>query len=148
MRQCLARFGFCRSTWAAAVERGDIVPRDFRIPLQQLLVAGRRTSRHHLKQRLIQAGLKEHRCERCGVSEWNGEPLSMQLHHKNGDGTDNRLPNLEFLCANCHSQTDTYGGRNGHKRPKAHLRLVEPPDDEPSGDEGGSAEPPGEPHAM
>jgi hypothetical protein len=21
-----------------------------------------------------------------------------------------------LLCANCHSQTETYGGRNGHRR--------------------------------
>jgi hypothetical protein len=40
----------------------------------------------------------------------------MQLHHVNGDGLDNRLENLELLCANCHSQTETYGGRNGHRR--------------------------------
>jgi DNA-binding CsgD family transcriptional regulator/predicted DNA-binding protein (UPF0251 family) len=94
MRQCLKRFGFARSTWAAAVERGEIEPRDFRIRLEDLLVAGRRTSRHHLKQRLITAGLKENRCERCGITHWEGELLSMQLHHKNGDGLDNRLTNL------------------------------------------------------
>jgi hypothetical protein len=126
MRQCLKRFGFARSTWVAAVERGDIHPRDHRIPLEDLLVAGRRTSRHHLKQRLISAGLKENRCEQCGITHWEGELLSMQLHHKNGDGLDNRLENLSLLCANCHSLTDTYGGRNGHRKPERHLKLVPP----------------------
>ena len=43
----------------------------------------------------------------------------MQLHHINGHGDDNRLENLELLCANCHSMTDTYGGRNGHRRKRA-----------------------------
>jgi 5-methylcytosine-specific restriction endonuclease McrA len=43
----------------------------------------------------------------------------MQLHHRDGDGTNNRLENLELICPNCHSQTDTYGGRNGHRRKKA-----------------------------
>jgi 5-methylcytosine-specific restriction endonuclease McrA len=43
----------------------------------------------------------------------------MQLHHINGDGLDNRLENLELLCANCHSQTSTYAGRNGHRRKRS-----------------------------
>lgn len=87
---------------------------------------GRPTGRGHLKQRLLSAGIKEDRCEECGIDEWRGEPLSMHLHHENGDGTDNRLVNLRSLCPNCHSQTDTYGGRNGHRKPKPDLRLVEP----------------------
>lgn len=89
------------------------------MPLEDLLVAGRTTTnRTHLKQRLLKARFKESRCEICGITEWQGKPLSLQLHHINGDGHDNRLENLELLCANCHSQTDTYGGRNGHRRPR------------------------------
>lgn len=130
IRDCKARFGFSSDAWYDAVARGDIVPRDRKIPLSDLLVVGRRTGRGHLKARLIEAGLKKNRCEICGLDSWLGKPLSAQLHHKNGDGTDNRLENIEFLCANCHSQTDTYGGRNGHRRSGRHLKLVPPPDDE------------------
>jgi 5-methylcytosine-specific restriction endonuclease McrA len=32
----------------------------------------------------------------------------LQLHHVNGDGTDDRIDNLQLLCPNCHSQTDSY----------------------------------------
>jgi DNA invertase Pin-like site-specific DNA recombinase len=119
MSECLDRFGLGRDTWYRATRRGDIVPQPSTMPLEALLVAGRKTNRGHLKQRLLKAGLKENRCEQCGISEWQGEPLNMQLHHMNGDGRDNRLENLRLLCANCHSQTDTYGGRNGHRRPRA-----------------------------
>jgi hypothetical protein len=97
------------------------------------LVIGRRTSRGHLKHRLITAGLKENRCEECGLTHWRGKPFVMQLHHVNGDGTDNRLVNLMLLCANCHSQTDTWGGRNTPRR-QGHLRLVETPPDSDEGE--------------
>jgi hypothetical protein len=130
MRECKRRFGFSSEAWRDAVKRGDIVPRDRRIPLDELLVVGRRTSRGHLKRRLLQEGLKENRCEICGITRWMGKPVSMQLHHKNGDGSDNRLENIQFLCGTCHSQTETYGGRNGHRKPDRHLRLVEPPEED------------------
>jgi DNA-binding CsgD family transcriptional regulator len=118
MRECKRRFGFSSQAWADAVRRGDITPRSRLIPLETLLVVGRRTNRTHLKGRLVAEGLKQNRCEQCGISEWQGKPLNMQLHHVNGDGTDNRLENIALLCANCHSQTETYGGRNGHRRPR------------------------------
>lgn len=122
MRACASRFGFSSASWHQAVRRGELVPRSWVIPLEDLLVIGRRTSRSHLKRRLLREGVKQNRCEHCGISEWQGRPLNMQLHHVNGDGTDNRLENIRFLCGNCHSQTDTYGGRNGHRRPAAPAR--------------------------
>lgn len=114
--ECRQRFGCSRQAWAEAVRRGEIRPRPREMPIEDLLVVGRRTSRSHLKKRLLKEGFKQNRCEQCGISEWQGKPLSMQLHHVNGDGTDNRLENIVFLCGNCHSQTETYGGRNGHRR--------------------------------
>jgi transposase-like protein len=123
-RECRRRFGFSNDAWHEAVKRGDVVPRDRLIPLEELLVKGRRTSRGHLKGRLIKAGLKEDRCEKCEINEWWGRPLSAQLHHRNGDGTDNRLINLEFLCPNCHAQTENWGGRNVKRKTKPDLKLV------------------------
>jgi hypothetical protein len=118
-RDCRLRFGFSKASWSQAVARGEIVSRGRAMPLSELLVKGKRRGRFNVKARLIEAGLKEDRCERCGISEWRGRRLSMQLHHINGDGMDNRLENLELLCANCHSQTATYGGRNGRRRRSA-----------------------------
>jgi AraC-like DNA-binding protein len=118
--QCAARFGFNSATWYQAVARGDVKPRPRAMPLEQLLVADRpQTNRSHLKLRLLAAGLKENCCERCGLTEWDGRPLNMQLHHVNGQGKDNRLENILFLCPNCHAQTETWGGRNGHRRKRA-----------------------------
>ena len=126
MKRCLERFGFCAETWRTAVRAGKIVPRPALLPLEELLVRDRqKTNRNHLKQRLIQAGLKEHRCEACGISEWLGQPITMELHHRNGDGIDNRLENLQLLCPNCHSQTENWGGR-GRKRDAAPATLKPP----------------------
>ncbi len=85
----------------------------------------------HLKGRLLKEGLKENRCEECGLTEWRGKPLSMALHHVNGNGEDNRLHNLSFLCPNCHAQTPNYGGRGGSR--KGRLKLVKEDDFEASG---------------
>jgi hypothetical protein len=90
------------------------------MPIEELLVDGRpQTNRSHLKLRLLAAGLNENRCERFGLTEWQGVPLNMQLHHNNGRGNDNRLESISFLCPNCHAQTETWGGRNGHRRRRA-----------------------------
>lgn len=65
-----------------------------------------------LKWKLFSLGLKTYKCEKCGVTHWNNKQMSLQLHHINGDNTDNRLENLQILCPNCHSQTDNYCGAN------------------------------------
>jgi Bacterial regulatory proteins, luxR family/HNH endonuclease len=110
--QCEAHFGFARKTFMDAAKRGDLVTRPHAAPIEIYLVKGRRTNRTHLKRRLVATGLKQNRCERCGIESWLGEPLSMALHHVNGDGLDNRLENLALLCPNCHAQTPNFSGRN------------------------------------
>ena len=67
------------------------------------------------KERLIKANLIEYKCSNCGITEWNGKLLTLQLHHINGNNRDNRLENLTFLCPNCHSQTDNFSGKNAGK---------------------------------
>jgi hypothetical protein len=81
-------------------------------PLNEILVENSHYLSHRLKKRLIKKGIKQHKCECCGIAEWNGEPAPIELDHINGVRTDNRLENLRILCPNCHAQTKTYRGRN------------------------------------
>lgn len=64
------------------------------------------------KNLVFRLGLKENKCELCGISTWQGKSINCELHHINGDPTDNRLENLQILCPNCHSQTDNFRSRN------------------------------------
>lgn len=53
-----------------------------------------------------------YRCICCGVDEWNGKQLSLHVDHIDGNSDNNFPSNLRLLCPNCHSQTDTFSGRN------------------------------------
>ena len=83
--------------------------------LSEILTTNSNYSSYDLKKRLIQENIKEQKCEKCGRTEWNGEPIPLELHHINGDHSDNRLENLQILCPNCHAQTGNYRGKKKQK---------------------------------
>ena len=79
-------------------------------PLIDYLTVDSKCSRQVLKHRLIKEGYKRNVCEMCGITEWNGKPLVMQIHHKDGNTKNNSLDNLMMICPNCHAQTENYRG--------------------------------------
>lgn len=88
-----------------------------RIPLDELFVKGDQRNTQSLKKRLIKEGLAKDECSECGqLPLWNNKPLVLQLDHINGDNTDNRIENLRILCPHCHSQTETWSGRNAQEK--------------------------------
>jgi hypothetical protein len=60
-------------------------------------------------------------CWICGITEWNGMPITLELEHKDGNYLNNRESNVCLICPNCHSQTETYKGKN--KGSGRHLRM-------------------------
>lgn len=56
-----------------------------------------------LLKRLIKEGIKEKRCEMCGLIEWLGHDIPLELDHKNNCHSDNRIENLSVLCPTCHT---------------------------------------------
>lgn len=86
---------------------------DFKIKTEYILENKFEISRNQLKKRLLDEGLLEYKCKKCGnIGEWMGEKISLELDHINGVNNDNRLENLRILCPNCHSQTQTYRNKN------------------------------------
>jgi 5-methylcytosine-specific restriction endonuclease McrA len=37
-----------------------------------------------------------------------GQPINLEVHHIDGDRTNNSLENLQLLCPNCHSYTTNF----------------------------------------
>lgn len=56
--------------------------------------------------------LRGRQCECCKLTTWLNEPITLELHHKDGDKLNNDLDNLQLLCPNCHSLTENWRGRN------------------------------------
>ena len=65
-----------------------------------------------LKRRLLQDKFFEPKCYGCDKKLWMDQPIPLELHHIDGDNTNNNLSNLTILCPNCHALTDNYRGKN------------------------------------
>lgn len=82
-------------------------------PLNKVLTKNSAYSNiNHLKKRLIRENLLVYKCYECGINSWRDNKLSLQLDHINGIYNDHRIENLRLLCPNCHSQTETFSGKN------------------------------------
>ena len=69
-----------------------------------------------IRRKILQEGIKPYCCENCGLSTWLGNPIPLELHHIDGDKTNNTLENFQLLCPNCHALTDSYRGKNVKKK--------------------------------
>lgn len=92
-----------------------------KMPLENILIQDSDYSgTSRLKLRLVTEGYLVDICSSCNLNPfWNGKKITLHLDHINGINTDNRIENLRILCPNCHSQTETFAGRNTQKARKA-----------------------------
>ena len=79
--------------------------------LEDIMTKDSNYQSYKLLHRLISEGVKEWKCECCELTEWNGQPIPLELHHIDGDRSNNTKENLQILCANCHSQTENFRGK-------------------------------------
>jgi transposase len=115
VRRRIDQLGIDRSHFLGRAHyRGAQSPRR-RSPSEILVlrpVDAKRAAPPVLRRALVELG-RAYRCAECGVGDtWNGRPLTLHIDHIDGQFWDCRPDNLRFLCANCHSQTATYAGRN------------------------------------
>lgn len=54
-------------------------------------------------------------CEKCRHKTWNKQPISLEIHHIDGNRQNNDPDNLKILCPNCHAQTHNYRSKNHGK---------------------------------
>ena len=58
------------------------------------------------------------KCEKCGWGEVNQftNTIPLEIHHIDGDCTNNKEENLQLLCPNCHSLTENFGSLNKNSK--------------------------------
>lgn len=94
--------------------------------LEEILVENSPASRKTLRDYLAKYNILEYKCAICGnIGEWNRVSLTLQIDHINGINNDNRKENLRWLCPNCHSQTDTFNGKNKTKKEVVNFTVEE-----------------------
>lgn len=53
-----------------------------------------------------------YKCSVCGMTKHNKKPIVLECDHIDGVNTNQDPKNLRLICPNCHSQTETFKGRN------------------------------------
>lgn len=92
--------------------KGTTKARNDYMPLEQYLLKSADIQTNKVRVKLLREGYKEHRCEHCGLTTWLGNPIPLEVHHKDGNRHNNVLENYELLCPNCHAFTESYRGKN------------------------------------
>ena len=83
-----------------------------KMTLIEYLATSKDIQSNKVRIKLLEEGYKEHKCECCGLTEWLGNPIPLELHHKDGNRYNNVIDNYELVCPNCHALTDSYRGKN------------------------------------
>ena len=80
------------------------------------LISGASGIPKHLKRYLME--LHNNKCEKCGWGEEHPitHNIPLEVHHIDGDCTNNRLENLQLLCPNCHCLTENFGSLNKNSK--------------------------------
>ena len=81
--------------------------------LSQVFVKNSPVTQKVLRGYIVRHNVIPYVCKICGCNgNWQGGNISLELHHEDGDNTNNEIYNLSYLCPNCHAMTENYRGKN------------------------------------
>ena len=67
---------------------------------------------------------KRPECWSCGIKNWKGQHLSLEIDHIDGNAGNHTPSNVRLLCPNCHAITPNWKARNkGKGRASRGLKL-------------------------
>lgn len=107
---------FTGKLWSKGKTHQDDDRIKYRFEIDEVFKLGAFVPNRVLRDRVIKNELVPYHCAECLGAEWRGKQLTLELHHINGNTSDNRIENLTFLCPNCHSLTPTFKNRVRTKR--------------------------------
>ena len=83
--------------------------------IEEIFCKNSKATRRTIIRYIKKYNLIPYKCVTCGCTgNWQYGIISLELDHIDGDGTNNELSNLRYLCPNCHALTETYRGKNKH----------------------------------
>lgn len=109
IKKMIGKFGLDTSHFLSKAELQKIaVARIHKANLETLDYSKPLPNGYRLKSSRLQCYLKhnnvKHECSVCGLSEWMGKEIVLDIDHVDGDCFNNALSNLNYLCPNCHRQ--------------------------------------------
>jgi hypothetical protein len=99
---------YCSQTCQLAYQHNQYIA-EWKQGLQTGKCGKLQTSRY-IKRYMLEK--QQGKCASCGLTDWMGKILTLDLDHINGNSQDNSESNLRCICPNCHSQTPTYKAKN------------------------------------